>query len=32
MLDPNHETKAEKLHIALEALGKRLVIGIEDAA
>jgi antitoxin HicB len=32
MLDPDHETKAEKLQAALEVLGKRIVVGIEDAA
>jgi antitoxin HicB len=32
LLDPNHETKAEKIHEALEALGKRLVVGMQDAA
>jgi antitoxin HicB len=32
MLDPNHETKAEKLHTALSALGKRLTVAVEDAA
>ncbi len=32
MLDPNHDTKAEKLHAALSALGKRLIVAVEDAA
>jgi len=32
MLDPDHETKSEKLQAALEILGKRIVIAIEDAA
>ena len=32
MLDPNHETKAEKLQAALDALGKRIVMAVEDAA
>lgn len=32
MLDPNHDTKAEKLHAALAALGKRLTVAVEDAA
>ena len=32
LLDPDHETKAEKLNAALEALGKRLVVGIQDTA
>lgn len=32
MLDPDHETKSEKLQSALEVLGKRVVVGVEDAA
>src|SRR5690349_7601247 len=32
MLDPDHETKSEKLHAALDVLGKRIVVAIEDAA
>ncbi len=32
MLDPSHETKAEKIQAALAALGKRLVMDVEDAA
>lgn len=32
MLDPEHETKTEKLQAALEVLGKRIVVGVEDAA
>ncbi len=32
MLDPDHDTKAEKLQGALAVLGKRMIIGIEDAA
>jgi antitoxin HicB len=32
MLDPNHATKAEKLQSALTALGKRIVVALEDAA
>jgi len=32
MLDPDHETKAEKLQGALEVLGKRIVVAVEDAA
>jgi len=32
MLDPDHETKSEKLQAALEALGKRIVVAVEDAA
>ena len=31
MLDPAHKTKALKLHVALEALGMRLVISTEAA-
>jgi antitoxin HicB len=32
MLDPDHETKAEKLQAALEVLGKHIVVAVEDAA
>lgn len=32
MLNPNHETKAGKLHSALAVLGKRLTVAVEDAA
>ena len=32
MLDPDHETRSEKLQVALEALGKRIVVAVEDAA
>ena len=32
MLDPGHETRSEKLQAALDALGKRIVVGVEDAA
>jgi len=32
MLDPDHATKSEKLQAALGALGKRLVVAIEDVA
>jgi antitoxin HicB len=32
MLDPKHSTKPEKIQSALAALGKRIVIGFEDAA
>jgi antitoxin HicB len=32
MLDPEHETKSEKLQAALDALGKRIVMAVEDAA
>jgi antitoxin HicB len=32
MLDPDHATKSEKLQAALEALGKRLVVGMDEAA
>ncbi len=32
MLNPKHHTKPEKLASALEALGKRVVVGLEEAA
>ncbi len=32
MLDPAHETKAEKIQAALAFLGKRLTMEVEDAA
>jgi antitoxin HicB len=32
MLDPNHDTRPEKLQVALEALGKRVVMAYGDAA
>jgi antitoxin HicB len=32
MLDPHHDTRPEKLQAALEALGKRMVVSVEDAA
>ena len=32
MLDPSHDTKSEKLQAALGALGKRVVVTVEDAA
>ena len=32
MLDPDHATKSEKLQTAMEALGKRFVVTVEDAA
>ena len=32
MLDPRHETRPEKLQAALEVLGKRITVGVEDAA
>jgi len=32
MLDPEHATKPEKLQAALEVLGKRMVVTVEDAA
>ena len=32
MLDPNHDTRPEKLQAALEALGKRVVMAYGDAA
>jgi len=32
MLNPKHDTKPEKIQAALLALGKRVVVGFEDAA
>ena len=32
MLDPNHDTRQEKIQAALEALGKRIVMAYGDAA
>ena len=32
MLDPDHETKSEKLQSALDVLGKRIVVAVENAA
>jgi antitoxin HicB len=32
MLNPKHSTKPEKIQAALRALGKRIVVGFEDAA
>jgi antitoxin HicB len=32
MLDPDHDTRSEKLQAALDALGKRIVVAVEDAA
>jgi antitoxin HicB len=32
MLDPNHDTRPEKIQAALEALGKRVVMAYDDAA
>ena len=32
MLDPDHETRSERLQSALEALGKRITLAVEDAA
>lgn len=32
MLNPKHVTKPEKIQAALRALGKRIVVGFEDAA
>ena len=32
MLDPKHNTKPENIQAALAALGKRIVVGFEDAA
>lgn len=31
MLDPRHATKLPRIKEALEALGKRLVVGVEEA-
>jgi antitoxin HicB len=32
MLGPDHDTKSEKLQAALEVLGKRIVVAVDDAA
>ena len=32
MLDPAHDTRSEKIQAALEALGKRIVVAMDDAA
>jgi len=32
MLDPDHATRPEKIQAALEVLGKRFLVAIEDAA
>jgi len=32
MLDPRHPTKLPRINEALDALGKRLVVGVEEAA
>jgi antitoxin HicB len=32
MLNPKHDTKPEKLQAALEALGKRVLVAVDDAA
>ena len=32
MLDPRHPTKLPRIKEALEMLGKRLVVGVEEAA
>lgn len=32
MLDPDHETKSERMDAALAAVGKRMVVSVEDAA
>jgi antitoxin HicB len=32
MLDPDHETRSEKLQAALAALGKRIEVAVRDAA
>ena len=31
MLDPDHDTKAEKLQAALELLGRRITVSVEAA-
>ena len=32
MLDPNHDTRLEKIQAALEAIGRRVVMAYQDAA
>ena len=32
MLDPNHDTRPEKIQAALEAVGKRVVMAYDDGA
>jgi antitoxin HicB len=32
MLDPNHDTRPEKIQAALEALGRRVFVAYDDAA
>jgi hypothetical protein len=32
MLDPEHATKAEKIHAALTALGMQITVEVRDAA
>jgi antitoxin HicB len=32
MLDPGHATRMEKIQVALEALGKRFLVAVDDAA
>jgi antitoxin HicB len=32
MLDPNHDTRPEKIQAALEVLGKRVIMAYDDAA
>ena len=32
MLNPNHDTRLEKIQAALEVLGKRVVMAYDDAA
>jgi antitoxin HicB len=32
MLDADHDTKSEKIQAALEVLGKRIVVAVDDAA
>ena len=32
MLDPDHDTKSEKIQAALEVPGKRIVVAVDDAS
>ena len=32
MLDPEHATRAEKIQVALAALGKQMTVDVRDAA
>ena len=32
MLDPRHDSKPEKIQAALEVLGKRITVAVDDAA